>query len=196
MVLVPRVRGFLRTRIPPSFVGVGAERGGAMKRDRRRASQPKFPATARKGALSLQLWRWFRGWRPRLSALLFAGGASCAQTRRKFANQEGPRADAHSRRKQRPSAAPNGTADKRDVSGPGKTGMGNWIIFPAHAKTWKKPFLFSLFWGSWLFFGRRTFSSQSPDDPIPIYCLSLFSTAAGARKHGVRGGRNPGTYNP
>jgi hypothetical protein len=45
------------------------------------------------------------------------------------------KSDARSR-KPSPSAAPNGTAGKKAVSGLEKQGW-DWINIPAHAKTWK-----------------------------------------------------------
>jgi len=73
-------------------------------------------------------------------------------------------------RKPRPSAAPNGTADKRDVSGLEKQGW-DWINIPAHAKTWK-TFL-SVCWGELLSLAENL-PLAIPDDPIPTYCLPYF----------------------
>ena len=77
--------------------------------------------------------------------------------------------DAHSR-KQRPSAAPNGTAGKRDVSGLEKQAW-DWINIPAHAKTWK-TFL-SVCLGELLSLAENLLLAI-PADPIPIYCLPYF----------------------
>jgi hypothetical protein len=79
------------------------------------------------------------------------------------------KSDARSR-KQKPGAAPNGTAGKRDVSGLEKQAW-DWINIPAHAKTWK-TFL-SVCLGELLSLAENLLLAI-PDDPIPIYCLPYF----------------------
>ena len=79
------------------------------------------------------------------------------------------KSDARSR-KPSPSAAPNGTAGKKAVSGLEKQGW-DWINIPAHAKTWK-TFL-SICLGEPLSQAENLLLAI-PDDPIPIYCLPYF----------------------